>query len=67
MKLLRLLLALVGLSSTSDGGSVLLFAPFLSKSVTITFVPLLKELASRGHQVPILPNTFFSNFTHTYV
>ena len=35
----------------ANAGSIFLFAPFLSKSVTITFVPLIKELAHRGHQV----------------
>jgi hypothetical protein len=39
-------------ATDADAGSVFLFAPFLSKSVTITFIPLVKELASRGHQVP---------------
>jgi hypothetical protein len=35
----------------AEPGKVFLFAPFLSKSVTITYVPLLEELANRGHQV----------------
>jgi len=35
----------------TESGKVFLFAPYLSKSVTITFIPLLEELARRGHQV----------------
>jgi hypothetical protein len=42
-----LIVMIVGVES----GKVFLFAPFISKSVTITFVPLLHELANRGHQV----------------
>jgi len=45
--LLLLLLIIAG----AESGKVFLFAPFLSKSVTITYVPLLEELANRGHQV----------------
>jgi hypothetical protein len=34
-----------------ESGKVLIYAPFIAKSITITFAPLVKELARRGHQV----------------
>ena len=50
-QILALVLLVAGLTPATEAGKVFLFAPFLSKSVTITFVPLVKELANRGHQV----------------
>ena len=49
--LLAAILLVVSFTPKNEAGKVFLFAPFLSKSVTITFVPLVKELADRGHQV----------------
>jgi hypothetical protein len=37
-----------------SGGKVLFYMPFISESVKITFMPVAKELASRGHSVTIV-------------
>ena len=52
MKILTLLvLSSVGFA---DCGKVLFYMPFISESVKITFMPVAKELASRGHSVTIV-------------
>jgi hypothetical protein len=38
----------------STAGKVLFYMPFISESVKITFMPVAKELASRGHSVTIV-------------
>ena len=37
-----------------NGGKVLFYMPFISESVKITFMPVAKELAARGHAVTIV-------------
>jgi hypothetical protein len=46
-------LSVLCLCSGGESGKVLLFAPFVSKSMVITYSPILKELAKKGHQVTI--------------
>ncbi len=42
------------LCSVGESGKILFFAPFVSKSIVITYSPILRELAKKGHQVSIL-------------
>ncbi len=39
---------------SSTAGKVLFYMPFISESVKITFMPVAKELSSRGHSVTIV-------------
>jgi hypothetical protein len=47
------------LSGVAESGKVLFFAPFVSKSMVITYKPIMKELAKKGHQV-LIPINFYS-------
>ena len=47
----RLILLLVLLENVVHGGKVLFYTPFSSKSMKITFAPILEELVHRGHEV----------------
>ena len=35
-------------------GSILLYMPFVSKSMKITFMPIAEEMATRGHEVVVV-------------
>jgi hypothetical protein len=43
--------AVLLLVGVAESGNIIFFAPFVSKSITITYSPILKELAKKGHQV----------------
>ena len=49
----RILFAFAGLLLTgvAESGNIMFFGPFVSKSMVITYTPILKELAKKGHQV----------------
>jgi glucuronosyltransferase len=48
---LALLLAATG---SAHAGKILLYSPFMSKSMKITMTPLAEELAKRGHDVTLV-------------
>ena len=70
--------ALLG-SQPVNAGKILFFMPVIAKSTKITWYPLAKELADRGHEVTIvnpeyghlypsirefvIPRTFFNDYT----
>jgi hypothetical protein len=74
-------IAVLALAGAADCGNVLFYMPFISESVKITFMPVVKELASRGHGVTVVtpfpdktveqPNvrqiTFDSSFMHAAI
>ena len=39
------------LAGVAESGNIMFFGPFVSKSMVITYTPILKELAKKGHQV----------------
>ena len=41
-------------SSSPSGGKYLFYMPYVTRSMKITFMPLVNELANRGHQVHVL-------------
>ena len=45
------LLSVALLAGVAESGNILFFGPFVSKSMIITYTPILKELASHGHKV----------------
>jgi hypothetical protein len=49
----NLFVVLGSLVRVTECGNILFFGPYVTKSHTITFQPLLKELANRGHEVKI--------------
>ena len=49
--LLLLALALTLLASSGEAGKFLFYMAFVSKSMKITFMPIVEELAARGHEV----------------
>ena len=51
MKFLGTLAILVTLAVFTEGGNILVWLPFVSKSIKITYTPILEELAKRGHEV----------------
>ena len=52
--LLHILLLLVEQPSLAHGGSILFYMPFVSKSMTITFMPVAERMALRGHEVVVV-------------
>ena len=54
------LLSVALLAGVAESGNILFFGPFVSKSMIITYTPILKELASHGHtggEHVVRPNT----------
>ena len=49
--LLPFTILVVTMSVFAEGGKVLIWLPIVSKSVKITYTPLVEELAWRGHEV----------------
>ena len=54
MNLLTVLVVVVAMTSTVYGGKVLLWCPAASTSMKITYMPVMEELASRGHEVTLV-------------
>ena len=57
--MLLAVLSLLCLFAHSEGGRVLVWCPAASKSIKITFMPVVKSLAERGHEV-VLVTPFMS-------
>ena len=49
--LLPFAILVVSMSVFAEGGKVLIWLPMVSKSVKITYTPVVEELARRGHEV----------------
>ena len=49
----RLLLSVIFLCATVNAGKILFWTPLSTKSVKITFTPVLEALAERGHDVTV--------------
>ena len=39
---------------SSEGGKVLFWSPFGTKSTKITYMPMLEELVNRGHEITVV-------------
>ncbi len=49
-----LLLVSLGLLGLADAGKVFIWLPLISKSIQITYTPVVEELAKRGHEVTVV-------------
>ena len=49
-----LLLVTSMLLATGEGGKILFWSPFGSKSTKICYMPMLEELAKRGHEITVV-------------
>ena len=49
-----MLLSVSMLIVSSEGGKVLFWSPFGTKSTKITYMPMLEELAKRGHEITVV-------------
>jgi glucuronosyltransferase len=49
-------------STTIEGSRILISAPFGTKSHKNMYVPLVKELVSRGHNITVITNYFTADF-----
>ena len=58
-----LLIFLLGYPSMVLAGRILFFMPVMPKSSTFTFIPLVHELAKRGHKVTVV-NPFGTKIQH---
>ena len=48
------LLLLVATPPLSECGRIMFYMPFVSNSMRITYMPVVRELAARGHQVTVV-------------
>ena len=53
MNLLLIILSVITILNNVEAGKILFYIPLSTKSVKITFTPVLDALAERGHEVTV--------------